>query len=351
MTTTSAKPDHRSLPRAKRAPSARDQAILVAYRTRGCTQTDLSAKFHLSQRRISQIIHRTQHWLENGIPELLTAAPGGYGMSLPSTDSLDRQRLERRLARERDQAIFDRALFRHDHQPEALVTTVEYFSSWGGPPAGPTLTRSVSEGPPSENRKLNTENLPSPSRLTRTTRQVAPSGQFLRAALRASAELKRTADKEPLPTPPVEMDPRQKLSLLLNLLCGFRREAEQEHKVVQTDDRITIVEQWLAALLGDRPSWLSDADLAPGTPLAELCEFYPRFLRSLKTCEATRATDDATLAPLPLGEGGGHHRKAMVVPGEGLLRARSLATSAHDSALLAITQELTTHLPITKKRK
>jgi len=120
-------------------------------------------------------------------------------------------------------------------------------------------------------------------RLIRTTRQVAPSAQFLRLALRASAELKRTADKEPLPVPPVEMDPHQKLSFLLRLLCDFRREAEQEGRVTKTDDEITIVEKWLAALLGDKPDWLSDSELAPGSPLAELSEFYPRFLRSLKT--------------------------------------------------------------------
>ena len=129
MTTTSAKKDHRSLPRQKRAPSARDQAIFLAYRTQGRSQAKLAEENGLSQRRISQIVRRTQHWLDHGIPTLHTTPPSAYSLALPSSDRLDRQRLERRLARERDQAIFDRALHQHDHQPKALVTTVEYCSN------------------------------------------------------------------------------------------------------------------------------------------------------------------------------------------------------------------------------
>ena len=295
---TTDKNNHRSLPRQKRPPSARDQAIFLAYRTQGRSQAKLAEENGLSQRRISQIVRRTQHWLDHGIPTLHTTPPSGYSLALPSSDRLDRQRLERRLARERDQAIFDRALHQHDHQPKALVTTVEYCSNdaptlnlepgtLNSPPTSPTL-----------NLEPGTLNSRPPSRLIRTTRQLAPSGQFLRAALRASAELKRTADKEPLPTPPVEMDPRQKLALLLNLLCAFRREAEQEHKVVKTGDCMTIVEQWLAAFLGDKPDWLSDADLAPGSPLAELSEFYPSFLRSLKTPDPD-PEDPAASSPSP----------------------------------------------------
>src|SRR5687767_5190206 len=250
MTTTSAKKDHRSLPRQKRAPSARDQAIFLAYRTQGRSQAKLAEENGLSQRRISQIVRRTQHWLDHGIPTLHTTPPSAYSLALPSSDRLDRQRLERRLARERDQAIFDRALHQHDHQPKALVTTVEYCSidaptlnlepgTLNSPPTSPTLnlepgTLNSHPTSPTLNLEPGTLNSRPPSRLIRTTRQLAPSGQFLRAALRASAELKRIAEKEPLETPPVEMDSRQKLALLLNLLCNFRREAAQEHKVVKT---------------------------------------------------------------------------------------------------------------------
>ena len=49
MTTTAKKPDHRSLPRQKHAPSLRDQAIFLAYRYQGRSQAKLAAENGLSR--------------------------------------------------------------------------------------------------------------------------------------------------------------------------------------------------------------------------------------------------------------------------------------------------------------
>ena len=98
MSNPEKKIDHRTLPRKKRAPSARDQAILVAYRTQGRTQASLAKEYGLSQRRICEIIHRVERWLADLIPS-----------EANQLDDEQRQRLDRRLERERDQAIYDRA--------------------------------------------------------------------------------------------------------------------------------------------------------------------------------------------------------------------------------------------------
>jgi len=87
---STAKKDHRSLPRQKHAPSLRDQAIFLAYRSQGVSQEKLAKDNGLSQRRISQITRRVQHWLDHGIPELLTAPRSEYRLHLPSPDDLRR---------------------------------------------------------------------------------------------------------------------------------------------------------------------------------------------------------------------------------------------------------------------
>src|SRR5688572_13516093 len=65
MTTTTEKPDHRSLPRKKHPPTDRDQAIYVAYRSQGLTQEKLASDFKVSQRRVSQIIQRVHRWVSD----------------------------------------------------------------------------------------------------------------------------------------------------------------------------------------------------------------------------------------------------------------------------------------------
>src|SRR5688572_21772431 len=143
-------PDHRSLPREKRTPRSRDLAILVAYRTRGCTQAELAKEYDLSQRRISTILRRVEHWIASGgAPGVSEGYPSGSGATagLPS-GALDRHaqlRLDRWLERERNQSIFDRAIRAHDHAPRELTTTTVHSKS----PSSPPLQVSPSPTPPS----------------------------------------------------------------------------------------------------------------------------------------------------------------------------------------------------------
>src|SRR5687768_16939272 len=106
MTTNRPTPDHRTLPRKKRAPSQRDQAILVAYRVNGRTQADLAEQYDLSQSRISAIVRRVERWRAE--------------LVLVDEDELDnrqRRRLESWLERERLQGIYERSMRAYDTQP------------------------------------------------------------------------------------------------------------------------------------------------------------------------------------------------------------------------------------------
>src|SRR5436190_4789134 len=58
------KPDHRSLPRRKRTPSERDQALFDLRHAKGWTQERLAREHKLSQSRVSQILRRVAAWRE-----------------------------------------------------------------------------------------------------------------------------------------------------------------------------------------------------------------------------------------------------------------------------------------------
>jgi len=77
---TTSPTNHRSLPRRKRLPCARDQDIFIAYRTQGRTQEQLAEDNKVSQRRIGQIIHRVEHWLAN-------YAPPAVGWAVPTNSA------------------------------------------------------------------------------------------------------------------------------------------------------------------------------------------------------------------------------------------------------------------------
>src|SRR5947207_13800508 len=112
MSKPTPKIDHRKLPRQKRPPSARDQAILVAYRTQGRTQVSLARQHGISQRRVSEIVRRVERWRADLIPS--------------EENQLEHEqqvRLDRWLERERGQAIYDRGIRAFDHAPKELTTT------------------------------------------------------------------------------------------------------------------------------------------------------------------------------------------------------------------------------------
>src|SRR2546421_12719955 len=51
-------------PRARLTPSPRDQQIYLDYQVHGLKQTQLANKHGVTQRRISQILHRVEAWLD-----------------------------------------------------------------------------------------------------------------------------------------------------------------------------------------------------------------------------------------------------------------------------------------------
>src|SRR5262245_46844027 len=104
--------DHRKLPRKKRIPSPRDQAMYLARLTHGVTQEELAKEHRLSQSRVSQILRRVAKWWANLRPE-------PEGELAPE----ERQRLERWLERERQQAIYDRGIRGFDSAAKQLTTT------------------------------------------------------------------------------------------------------------------------------------------------------------------------------------------------------------------------------------
>ena len=168
--------------------------------------------------------------------------------SSASTAELDphqRERLERQLQRERAQAVYDRALRAHDQGIQQLKTARQ------GKRGDTAFEETV-------------------------TREVLPSPQHLRTAIQASRELDRIADKPAPPAPPKpEETQQQRWREVLDALYTARLKAEDEKKVTHGNlDHISVVDYWLAALLGDRPDYFYEGDIAPGTALHELATFY-----------------------------------------------------------------------------
>ena len=181
MITSPTRPDHRQLPRKKRTPSSRDQAIYLAYKTTGVSQAKLAEDNHLSQRRISAIITRVDRWRANLIP----AAAG-------QLDHHQAQRLERWLEQQRLQAVFQRAIRDYDTQQSELKTTRHGDR---------------------DGKKYHDE----------TTRQVPRNVQLLKVAIRASESLGKLNDK-PAPAASEPKDAEQRFWQVYALILELRRE-------------------------------------------------------------------------------------------------------------------------------
>jgi len=241
MTTTAEKPDHRTLPRKKRPPSDRDQALYVARHTRAWSQAKLAEEFHISQPRVSQILRRVAEWR------------AGFGpRAAGELDHVGQQRLERFLARERYQSIHDRAIREFDAAPKELT---------------------ASKSGERDGKKYSEE----------SRREVQRPSGLLRIALRASENLAKAAE-QPAPPPPrdPEAQERERRRIALDWLNQQRREAEEAGRVAKTVPHqsdnfnyLRTVEHWLGALVGEKPPCPAKAiHFGPGTPLAELSRFY-----------------------------------------------------------------------------
>jgi hypothetical protein len=205
--------DHRRQPRKKRAPNARDQQILVEYRTQGRTQAAIADDNGISQRRVSEIVRRVERWRANLIPKQEN-----------QLDYEEQQRLDRCLARERSQALFDRGLRGFDQAPKTLTTK----------------RKGQRDGKPFEEE---------------TIREVAPSPQFLRLATQASRELSRLSDQPPPPRAEVsqQQDWSQQFWEVKKFLYQLREKAEQAGKVIADSNTFSnevMVDILIDALVG-----------------------------------------------------------------------------------------------------
>jgi transposase len=206
-----AKPDHRTLPRKKRAPNLRDQAILVAYRVEGRTQAKLAEDYDLSQSRISAIIRRVERWRADLIP----AAEN-------ELDGSQRQRLERWLERERLQAIHTRAMRAHDAQVRELKTVREGHR----------------DGKPFQDE---------------TRREQQPNVLFLKLALRATTDIGRLNDKPVVDDEHEAKDARARWWQAYTLLLEIRRDARDAGQLgPKNSGEGAIVQEWMKVLTGEK---------------------------------------------------------------------------------------------------
>ena len=241
MSTTTPQPDHRTRPRKKRAPSFRDQQILLQYLD-GRSQEELAAKHHVSQPRISQILQRVQKWRANVRPQ-----------EAGELTHQEQQRLDRWGTRQMHEGLYRRSLRDYDAAPKQLTTN---------------KIKTDKDG-----HKI----------LEETKRDILPPAGLLKIAQRAVQDLAKEADKPP--PPPVqdpEEDRQRALWHMKDELLRLRWEAERDGKVPASREHqgdnfghISLVEYWLAALVGDTEANLpDDVHLREGDSLGPLLGFY-----------------------------------------------------------------------------
>jgi hypothetical protein len=146
------KPDHRSLPRKKRPPSERDQALFDLQQAKGWTQERIAIEHRLSQSRVSQILRRVAAWREAQQRAQEAERVG------------EQDRRQSRLERARQEELYSRALRELDGTPSEL-----------------TMIRRTHRG-----QAMVCET---------TTRQQLPSVQWLKLALRAAEALAAGSDQ------------------------------------------------------------------------------------------------------------------------------------------------------------
>jgi BMFP domain-containing protein YqiC len=213
-----------------RAPSRRDQDIFRRITVHGEKQTDIATELHLSPGRISQIVARVRRWVATGVQGLRSKVQGQFeptlDMGLGALDWLERQRLERTLARERHQAIYSLAMREAARQTQnPKHTTVR-----------------------TEQKESHDE----PTKIVKTVRDSAVNVQLYKLAQRSATELQKLAELDPLPSPEVqhEGDRRELLDRLLTELLGDAVAANKIRSTGWSDER-EFVEDLTKFLLGE----------------------------------------------------------------------------------------------------
>lgn len=243
-----------------RIPSRRDQEIFHRVVVNCEPQNQIAAELGLTKGRISQIISRVRRWLATGS----NLGPGTLDFG-PRADAafsaLERQRLERSLAKARHEHLYELALReinRQSQNPKHTTTRTEYKPT-ADDSLSPVSCPQSPESPTPDSR------LPTPSKITTTVRDQPLNVQLLKAAQRSAIELSRLADLEPLPSPkgqalregeaPAEPQPAEPTDLelfesLYYSLIAVRRQAEAQGRVPKATDVPSLVEHFLCAIAG-----------------------------------------------------------------------------------------------------
>jgi hypothetical protein len=193
-------------------PSRRNQEIFRRVEALRERQQDIAAELKLTPSRVSQIVSQVRRWLAGGSP--------GHREQLAD---LERQRLERTLAAARHQAVLDIALDEvHRQRKTARHTTVRTETEGG------QETKQVT-----------------------TVRDQPLNVQLLKTAQRSIDQIHHLSNLDPLPDPPpAEVHDDELFGTIYKLLVGWRQRAEDEGHVAKSECTQSLVEYFLAALLG-----------------------------------------------------------------------------------------------------
>jgi hypothetical protein len=215
-------------PTPRRTPSSRNLEIYAQVKIRGCSQTQVAGEHKLTQSRVSRIIAQVEAW---------------RGASPDAQDQLSvtqRCRHERWLAHERWEMIFQRSI--EELAASHRTLTSERSGERDGKPF-----REV------------------------TKREQATSVQWMKTATKAAENLLKLAELEPLPNPPsYEQSAAQERYRIEQWLIKKRIEAEIDKKTATSSNVAELIDQLLAALLGEQPQFGMHHMANPGPAVQEL---------------------------------------------------------------------------------
>src|SRR5262245_52971277 len=250
-------------------PSKRNQEIFRRVEALRKTQQDVAAELRISPSRVSQIVGQVRRWLAGGSqgdPEQLAR--------------LERKRLERTLAAARHQAVLDITLdelHRQKKNPQHTTIRTEEKLRRTACRVGPASNASA--GPPSSdnNDNNNTSDDDDANLIKRVTtvRDQPLNVQLLKVAQRSIDQIQRLSDLEPIPEPPsAETSDDELFNTIYKVLIRWRQRAEDEGRVAKSEDSQSLVEYFLAALLGRHHGWGAEGFYPVSPAVRQLVENF-----------------------------------------------------------------------------
>jgi len=211
--------------RPRRAPSARNLEIYAQVKIRGCRQSDVAGEHKITQSRVSRIVAQVEAWrLESNA-------------ALDSVNDNDRRRHDRWLARERWETLYQVSLA----ELEASRRTLETERS--GTRDGKDFRET-------------------------TRREQRSNVQWMKTALKATENLLKLSELEPLPDPrPEEDSPEKKRTHVKRWLADERMAALGLKPYLHRNETEQLVERWFSELIG--PEECAVDESAPGEGAAQ----------------------------------------------------------------------------------